>query len=111
MRGAKAPGAISSRTRERATTMTKQFAFQKFVRNCGAIDRNEGFTSAGRVSMQGASHHFLAGPGFTENQYRHVARGGESDALMDLSHGAADSDQLLLGVGWRLPRACQRDFA
>ncbi|MNM60762.1 hypothetical protein D3C81_720520 [compost metagenome] len=103
---AKAPGAFIDGTGERAFNMTEQLAFHQFGRDCGAVHCDEGAGGSSAVAVQGARHQFLACTRLAEDQGGGIGVCGQPDALEDLAHGLAATDQFGAVHGRSCGRRC-----
>ena len=80
--------------------MSEQLAFQKGLRQGGAVEGQEPLGGAGAVVIDGAGHQLLAGAAFSHDQRGDVLRGDAADGLKDLAHGGAAADDVVaVGTG------------
>src|SRR5215472_15419443 len=76
-----------------ARLIAKQFAFQKLVRDRGAVYLDEGFIGARRLRMNHTCHHFFAGSTLAADQDRGGGVSHLLDGHFDLEHARAGSEQ------------------
>ena len=67
--------------------MTKQRRLQHVVRNGCTVDRNKRLRGAGRLLMNVARQHLLAGTRLTRDEHRRIAGGYASGQLKQLNAG------------------------
>src|SRR5690606_36802979 len=82
---------------EGATGVAEEFALQQLGRDRAAIDRHE-VTGAPAHAVDGPRGEFLAGAGFTFDQYGGGRRGHTSDHAANLVHGRRLPDHAIHGV-------------
>ncbi len=71
----KATQAVRHGARERAFSVTKEFALQEFFRDGAAIDRHEVRSRSDRLIVQGAGQQLFTRPAFSGDQNRGVGVG------------------------------------
>ncbi|KAF1053168.1 MAG: hypothetical protein GAK43_01545 [Stenotrophomonas maltophilia] len=99
------PGAAGNGASEGTLLVAEQLAFQQLCRNRPAVDRDERRFAALGVIVQVARHHFLAGPGLTEDQHAGVGIGDLLHHLPHLLDGTAGTDQAAEQVRFALATA------
>ena len=83
---------------ERPFFVPEQFAFKESLRQCGAVDGNEGLGGAGTVAVNGARHQLLTGTAFTTDQNGGTGRRDLTDELEDFAHARARAHHVVLNI-------------
>src|SRR5712692_6591363 len=82
----KFPGFRTNGAGESALFESKQFGFEQFAWQRGAIDLDESLAAARRSHVDHARDNFLAHAAFSVNEYRYVHRGDLENLLADAHH-------------------------
>jgi hypothetical protein len=86
---------IVSRAAEGASFVTEQFALNKVLRQCRAVQRDERLAAARSQIVDRTGNQFLAGSARAPDQQVSACCGGELDPLKEDAHHATTPDQTL----------------
>jgi hypothetical protein len=94
IRGLKSPDSLRDRACESSTLVSEQLTFEQASGNSGAVYRHESLVPTGAGVVNLARNHFLAGPGFAEQQHRAIHGRYHGDRLDDFSKRQAVTNEL-----------------
>ena len=77
--------------------MAEEFAFEQRLRDCGAVDGDEGPFLSRAALMDGACDNFLAGAALSPDQHGGIALRDTGDELLEMTNLPAFADQV---AGW-----------
>src|SRR5690606_14089290 len=96
--------ALLARAGETAAAIAEQFAFDQCVRNGRTVERDERLVPARTAAVQCRGIGFLASPGFTVQQHRHIALEHLERTVEVAAHPAIGQIQAVDHGGYRTRR-------